>query len=130
MPAGDRTGPSGTGAQTGRAAGYCAGFETPGFASSVPGRGFGMGFGMRCGGRSRGFGGGRGWRNLCHAPGVAGRPRFWADAGAYRHPAAGQKPDPDLEINALKRRAKALQSELEFITKRMAEIDTETGASR
>ena len=30
MPAGDRTGPEGFGPMTGRAAGYCAGFEVPG----------------------------------------------------------------------------------------------------
>ena len=45
MPGGDRTGPRGMGAMTGRAAGYCAGFGVPGYANPVIGRGFGMGFG-------------------------------------------------------------------------------------
>jgi len=45
MPGGDGTGPQGLGSMTGRAAGYCAGYTSPGFANPVPGRGFGMGFG-------------------------------------------------------------------------------------
>jgi hypothetical protein len=31
MPRGDRTGPAGMGPMTGRAAGYCAGYGTPGY---------------------------------------------------------------------------------------------------
>jgi len=31
MPRGDRTGPAGMGPMTGRAAGYCAGYNVPGF---------------------------------------------------------------------------------------------------
>lgn len=71
MPRGDKTGPQGMGPMTGRAAGYCAGNDRPGFASDEapgygrgggfgrgrgPGRGFGCGFG-----RGRGFGFGRGF---------------------------------------------------------------------
>lgn len=33
MPRGDGTGPTGMGPMTGRAAGYCAGYATPGFAN-------------------------------------------------------------------------------------------------
>lgn len=40
MPWGDRTGPMGYGPMTGRAAGYCAGYPTPGYANPIPGRGF------------------------------------------------------------------------------------------
>jgi len=61
MPGGDRTGPMGQGPMTGRALGYCAGNNMPGYANSWPrggfGRGFGRGFG---GGWGRGFGRGRG----------------------------------------------------------------------
>jgi hypothetical protein len=53
MPWGDGTGPAGFGPMTGRAAGYCAGFPTPGYAN--PYAGFGA-FGW---GRGRGWG--RGW---------------------------------------------------------------------
>ena len=31
MPRGDKTGPTGLGSKTGRAAGYCAGFSVPGY---------------------------------------------------------------------------------------------------
>ncbi|HPG31328.1 MAG TPA: DUF5320 domain-containing protein, partial [bacterium] len=65
MAFGDGTGPAGLGQMTGRGAGFCAGFNVPGYAN--PGAGFG---GRRCfgGGRGRGvaFGGagfGRGFRN-------------------------------------------------------------------
>jgi len=36
MPRGDGTGPAGMGPMTGRGAGYCAGFATPGFANPIP----------------------------------------------------------------------------------------------
>jgi len=39
MPWGDRTGPSGMGPMTGRGAGYCAGYPTPGYMN--PGYGYG-----------------------------------------------------------------------------------------
>ncbi|MEF8788076.1 MAG: DUF5320 domain-containing protein [Planctomycetota bacterium] len=86
MPRGDGTGPAGQGLMTGRAAGYCAGYNMPGYANPAGGRarctppagargpappgarpfgtgrgpGRGMGRGFR-GGRGRGRGGpGRG----------------------------------------------------------------------
>ena len=39
MPRGDGTGPFGLGALTGRGAGYCAGFGTPGYTNTRVGRG-------------------------------------------------------------------------------------------
>ncbi len=66
MPCGDRTGPWGLGPRTGRAAGYCTGYNVPGYANSNFGRGFdfgrgqGRGFGRRFWGRGRGFG----WRGV------------------------------------------------------------------
>ena len=47
MPWGDRTGPSGMGPMTGRAAGYCAGYAMPGYATMM--HGWGGGFGRRGG---------------------------------------------------------------------------------
>jgi hypothetical protein len=38
MPRGDRTGPSGMGPMSGRAAGYCAGYAVPGYMNSYGGR--------------------------------------------------------------------------------------------
>jgi hypothetical protein len=54
MPRGDGTGPAGLGPMTGRGAGYCASYPTPGFANTY-GRGSGMGMGPRRSGfRGRG----------------------------------------------------------------------------
>ena len=59
MPGGDRTGPVGRGPMTGRAAGFCAGYSSPGYADPGYGRGFGRGrgrgFGRGYWGRGRGF---------------------------------------------------------------------------
>ncbi len=66
MPRGDATGPAGQGPMTGRGAGYCTGFATPGFANSIPGGGgrafnpVGLGLGLGRGARGGGRGGGRG----------------------------------------------------------------------
>jgi hypothetical protein len=38
MPRGDRTGPAGMGPMTGRAAGYCAGYDMPGYMNPYGGR--------------------------------------------------------------------------------------------
>lgn len=134
MPWGDRTGPWGLGPLTGRAAGFCAGFGMPGYMNPIPGRGFARGFGRGRGGgfRGRGFGGGgRGWRHGYYATGLPGWMRFggghpWAAPWGYTGPAyAG--PDPETEKQALKNQADALQSELDFIRKRLA--DLESGAA-
>jgi len=120
MPRGDRTGPMGMGAMTGRAAGFCAGFGAPGYANPIPGRGFGRGFG-----RGRGFGGGgRGWRHWFYATGQPGWMRFGEYAAPYGYPTPYQTPDPETEKQALTDQADALQSELEFIKKRLSEIET------
>jgi len=126
MPRGDGTGPMGVGAMTGRAAGYCAGFGMPGYANPAPGRGFGMGFG-----RGRGFGGrggGRGWRHMFCATGLPGWMRFGGYAAPYGYPTPYQKPDPEMEKQELKNQAETLQSELDFIKKRLSEIETGTSA--
>ena len=74
MPYGDGTGPMGYGPMTGRAAGYCVGYNVPGYINPTPGsrpgiwgRGFWPGYGFRPvrgrgggRGRGRGRGGGRG----------------------------------------------------------------------
>lgn len=48
---GDKTGPEGRGPLTGRGAGFCAGFPTPGYMNSGRGRGLGRGRGF-----GKGFG--------------------------------------------------------------------------
>ncbi len=124
MPGGDRTGPMGMGSMIGRGAGYCAGSEVPGYANPIPGRGSGMGFGRGRGARGRGFGGGRGWRDMFCATGLPGWIRFGGYATPFGYPTPYQKPDPEMEKQALKNQAEALQSELDFIKKRLDEIET------
>ncbi|HET58186.1 MAG TPA: hypothetical protein ENN35_07075 [Deltaproteobacteria bacterium] len=121
MPGGDRTGPMGMGPMTGRAAGYCAGYGVPGYTSPAYGRGFGFGFGRGRGGWGRGFGRGFGWRGF----------PAWGDFGGYAPPYYGYaapygNPNPDMEKEALKNQADALQSELEFIKKRLEEVEAGT----
>lgn len=111
MPRGDGTGPMGMGAMSGRAAGYCAGYGMPGFANPLPGRGLGRG---------------RGWRNMFYATGLPGWMRFGGYAAPYGSPTPFQKPDPELEKQALKNQAEALQSELDSIKKRLGEMETGT----
>lgn len=101
---------------TGRAAGYCAGYNMPGYMNPVYGRGFGMGRG----GWGRGFGGGGwGWRRQFYATGLPG----WARFGGY--PNYLPEITPEQERMALKAQADAMRSEMEAITKRLAELETE-----
>lgn len=120
MPAGDRTGPMGMGAMTGRRAGYCSRSGAPGYTSAGPGpgrgwmpgfkRGFasGRGFGRRFSG-----GGGFGWRNQFYATGLPA----WARSGPYA------QPNPEAERQGLQQQAEALQSQLEIIRKRLGEME-------
>jgi hypothetical protein len=81
---------------------------------------FGRGFGF---GRGRGFGGGgRGWRHWFHATGLPGWMGFGGNAAPY------QQPDPESEKQALKSQAEAMQSELDAISKRLAELETSTAS--
>lgn len=105
MPGGDGTGPVGMGPMTGRAAGYCAGYPTPGYMSPCGGRGF----------WGRGRGGGRGRRNWFRATGLP----FGARFGGYATPQ--QQPNRELEMQTLQSRADTLQSELDSIKKRISE---------
>ena len=131
MPRGDGTGPMGMGPMTGRAAGFCAGFEVPGHANPIPGRGLGMGFGRGRGGRGGGFGGGGGWgrRNMFRATGMPGWMRFGAGAGAgtFGPPA---EPTPEAERNFLKLQSDALQAQLDEVRKRIEELEAAGGQSK
>ncbi len=120
MPGGDRTGPMGVGPMTGRGAGYCAGYNAPGFMNPVGGRGY-----ARSG---RGFaGGGRGWRNRYFATGVPG----WGMAENFPAAApvvpAAYPPvsTPEQERDALKQQAQYLSSSLDAIQKRLDALEKE-----
>ena len=114
MPGGDGTGPMGMGPMTGRAAGFCAGFNAPGYVNPGPGRGF-YGRGGGWGGR----GGGRGYRHWYYATGLPGWARGRGPA-PYYGPVEPVKPED--EAQALKAQAAALRTQLEEIDKRISEL--------
>lgn len=95
MPAGDGTGPAGTGPMTGRGAGFCAGYNTPGYISG--GGGFGRGPGR--GFRFRSSRAARGWF-----------PWFRQESGT--------------EQQALSEELSALKEQMTQIEKRMEEIQS------
>lgn len=107
MPAGDGTGPMGAGPMSGRAMGYCAGYDMPGFAQPMPGRGMGMGFGW---GRGRG----RGRRNRFAARGMA--------APMEAPPAPDVQAAPNLE--GLKARMDHMEKLLNDIRQQLAQYDS------
>jgi len=113
----------GMGVMSGRASGFCAGFGMPGYAYPGPGRGHGMGFGRGQGVWNRGFDNGTGWRHWYHSTGQPGWRRFGECTIPFGYPAPYAKPDPELEKQALKNHADALQSELDSIRKRLAEVE-------
>ncbi|MFH1929298.1 MAG: DUF5320 domain-containing protein [Chloroflexota bacterium] len=132
MPGGDRTGPMGMGPMTGRAAGYCAGYDAYGYANPVPGRGFGLGLGGGWRGRGGWGGGGRGWRRGFYATGLPGWLRFgygpaW-DQPMYAAPYAPYAPEVtrEQEIEALRGQAEFFKQALDDISKRLGELEKES----
>lgn len=116
MPRGDGTGPAGLGPMTGRAAGYCAGYATPGYANPWPGRGyFGMGRGFWGGGR-----GWWGWGRYLYAP-----TPVYPYPPVYPHPYAAQQ-NPQQERDILRQEAEELRRALDNIQKRLTEIEGES----
>lgn len=107
MPRGDRTGPMGMGPMTGRRAGFCSGFEIPGFAGFW---GFGGGFG---GGRGRGF------RRMFYATGAPGWARY--DDPTYAGAAAAGYDQKTILSN----QAEYLENQLQEIKKRLSDLDKE-----
>ena len=121
MPGGDRTGPMGGGPRTGRALGYCSGYDAPGFTHPAPGQGLGRGGGFgrglgagRGGGRGPGTGWGRGWgRGMGWGSGWGwGRGMGWGRGGGWSAPADIAPPAPGDTREALTRRLDALTAEL------------------
>lgn len=120
MPRGDGMGPDGMGPMTGRAAGYCAGYATPGFATPGPGRG--MGYGFRFGGRGygRGRGMGRGWGG-----GYGGyAPMRWPYPASPASGWAAPEPmDAETELTALRNQAEQMGELLSRIETRIQELE-------
>jgi hypothetical protein len=101
MPGGDRTGPLGMGAMTGRAAGLCAGQNRAGYTNAGYGRGMA---------RIRGGGTGRGFRRF----GNADRP--WRSLRGESAPTQTSAQAPDRQVEAL-------QVELDQLRKRVSELE-------
>jgi len=99
MPFGNRMGPRGLGPMTGRGAGYCAGYDVPGYMNP----GLGMGLGPCAGGWGRGY---RYWYRATGLP-------FWARFGAPA-PLTREQQAAILEAQAtyLKERLQAIESQL------------------
>jgi len=100
MPRGDRTGPSGQGPMTGRGAGLCGGYATPGFANPL-------------GRQRRPWGGG--WQR--------GMGYGWGGASSYRGfaPFSGYAVDlPTGKLQLL-----ALQIEAEHLRTMLAQIESQ-----
>lgn len=112
----------GMGPRTGRAAGFCAGYDTAGWMSSMANRTFGMGYGKGRGGRWRSGGSrrGGGWHNFFSATGL---PRWMR---AATPPAPEQAPGPDVERQFLTDQAAELQTELDDIRRRLKELEAGT----
>jgi hypothetical protein len=87
---------------TGRRAGYCAGFNAPGFVNPAPR------LGLRCGYR----GGGRGWRYQYYATGQPG----WARPVATPF-------TPEQDLAGLKNEAEWLKNRLEAINRQIEELE-------
>jgi len=92
MPYGDGTGPLGQGPMTGRGAGFCSGYQRPGYASPAFGRGM--------------FGRGRGWRNPYRTTGWQ-RGRM-----AYSLSAKEEKEITQEELGLLKEQVRVLEDRL------------------
>ena len=131
MPQGDRTGPTGQGPGTGRALGFCSGYDTPGYTkgsdvSKGGGAGFGMGRGMGFGrglgygrsmgfGRGMGFGKGMGFGRSRH-PGWPGP--WFGQSFPGSQPITSQE-----EIKMLKLQAESLEKTRKAIEKRLIELE-------
>ena len=129
MPGGDRTGPTGFGPMTGRAAGFCAGYAMPGYMNPIPG-GVGTGFGQGFGGR----GGGRGRRNSYYATGMTG----WQRAASALPPAYTPVPPypvappfavptaqitPRQETDALKNQIQFMEESIKAAQERITQLE-------
>lgn len=109
------------GPRTGRAAGYCAGYEAPGWATPYPGRGRAW---WGSGGR------GAGWRHRhwYYATGLprwagAGHMPVWEAAPPWAYGPYGAPPAPEQEVEFLRNQAEWLQQQLADIGQRLAELE-------
>jgi hypothetical protein len=96
MPRGNRTGPEGLGPMTGRAKGFCSGYNSPGYMNP----GYGRGMGSR-----RGFGRGLGLR----------RRVYWDEPVAQKETA--YNPTKKEQLDELKAEKKELEKAIDELEK-------------
>ena len=97
MPCGDGTGPFGLGPKTGRRAGFCAGYNTPGYANPV------VGFGRRWFWRRRA------WQPQSHVP--------------VQSSETPVQYSPKEELEELKAEKEALERDLKAVEQRIKELE-------
>ena len=108
MPGGDRTGPLGMGPMTGRAAGYCAGYDVPGYMNPYGGRGMAMR-------RGRFYGGAPVMSVAAPVAPIMPQPGF------------GTVPyDESAELEMLRSQAQAIEASLSGIQKRIEELEVQS----
>ncbi len=121
MPWGDGTGPWGLGPMTGRAAGYCAGFDRPGYANPAPGfgRGLGRGFG-------RGFARRRFWFARPAYPASPPRtvPVRYSQYPAYQYTKEDEIAGLKADKEALEQELGAINEDIKAINERLKELET------
>jgi len=114
MPRGDGSGPAGMGPMTGRAAGFCAGYNAPGYMNPHGGR-MGAGFGR---------GRGRWWGASYPAAGL----------GTWSPPYGGYPYAPsystDQEKEALQNQVKFFEDQLSALRERIEELEGESPKSK
>ena len=113
MPQGDRTGPMGQGSRTGRALGFCSGYDTPGYFKGLGG-GIGRGFGS---GRGKGRGMGMGYGRIHNF--------VWPNTGFFHGFPWTQSLNKDDELKMLKAQAEHLKQAQKDIEKRLNELEKE-----
>ena len=129
MPRGDGTGPMGMGPMTGRGAGYCAGFPSPGFMNPIGGR-LGLGLGRGRARWSYGYYGAGRFPNVPYAPysmygGTGAVPYDFPQApGATPGTAPfATGPSPEQELSFLKDQNSVLKSQIDQISSRIKELE-------
>lgn len=123
MPRGDRRGPEGAGAMTGRGLGYCSGNEQPGYRANAAPQGAGRGF-RNGAGKGPGFGRGQGRGRGMGYGRAGGRGRGLYDTPTVENEEADlNNPESrEREITRLENIANTLSSELEIVKNKIDEL--------
>ncbi len=110
---GDGTGPLGQGPLTGRGAGYCAGYSTPGYLNRDVGRGGVWRTGVR--------GGGRGNRNFFNTTGLA---RWQRSADLQTAAPAQPGVSREQRLQQMRTRADILKAQMESLNNQIKAVES------